>query len=373
MALEASRLCVRDRKLSVELLELVDLTIPKAIAFDEGDSLGVETLVALTGIIADGQDTLKGSFTVYSCAVDNSGAEQHEMELMASGVAIMRLGKPDAAALVGPSPPDTSNMMDVDTGRFYASLKDLGYDYSGDFRTMSSMKRSLNRSSATVSTYHFGEEDTTAHLVHPSMLDVAFQVAFLAHSAPGDGRLWSLHIPTSIGRIRVNPQQCAALPISRTQVPVWCSVTGGLDARNLLSASIDILNDTSGVPSSMVQVEDLVMKPFAPATEADDRSLFSSIRWEVAVPDGNVAVAGLSPSDRDVEVARASERVSFFFLRKWKMDLRDEDWEKSQPHFQSLRDFVDWTLDAVNKGRHAIIKAEWSHDTAEDIAQLINQ
>nr|ARP51711.1 PKS-NRPS hybrid protein [Phyllosticta cirsii] len=373
MAMEAARLCVLERKGSVELLELADLTIPKAIAFDEGDDLGVETLVTLTGIRPGDSNTLTGSFTVYSCPVNNSGAENQEMELMASGTAIMTLGTPDAGALAVPTAPDVSNMMNVDVDRFYASLTDLGYNYSGHFRTMSSMKRRLNQSSATVSTYQYNDEDTAAHLVHPSLLDVAFQVAFLALSAPGDGRLWSLHIPTAIGRIRINPHQCTALPLSKVDVPVWCNVTGGQGAGSLLSASIDIFNDTSGVPQGMIQVEDLIMKPFAPATAADDRPLFSSMKWQVAAPDGNAAVAGLSLPDRYVDIACICERVCFYYLRKWNAGLTDEDWAKGQSHFQSLRDFVNWTLDDVNKGRHPTLKAEWSNDTDEEIADLVNK
>lgn len=371
MALEAARLCMLDRKGMIEFLEIVDLTIPKAIAFDEGDNAGVETLVTLTGIRQDNPMILTASFTVYSCGVNNSGAEQHEMDLMAGGTVIVTLGTPDAAALTAPSAPDATNMMEVDVDKFYASLTDLGYNYSGHFRTMSSMKRKLNQSLATVSTYQYDDDDAATHLVHPSTLDVAFQVAFLAYSAPGDGLLWSLHIPTAIGRIRVNPEQCAALPTSKTEVPVWCTVTGGYGPGILLSASIDILNDTSGVPMSMIQVEDLVMKPFAPATAANDRSLFSTMKWQVAAPNGNAAVAGLSPSDRDVEIARVCERVCFHYLRKWKADLTKEEWTKGQPHFQSLHDFVNWTLDAVSKDRHPILKAEWSNDTAESIADLI--
>ncbi len=74
------------------------------------------------------------------------------------------------------------------------------------------MKRRLNQSSVLVDTYPYAELDSSIYLVHPTMLDVSFQASMLAYSAPGDERLWSLHVPTSIRSIRVNPEICASRP-----------------------------------------------------------------------------------------------------------------------------------------------------------------
>ena len=89
-------------------------------------------------------------------------------------------------------------MSAVDSDFFYSSLSELGYDYSGPFRTMSSMKRKLNQSSVLVESYARADIEMSEYLVHPSMLDVAFQASILAYSAPGDERLWSLSVPTAI-------------------------------------------------------------------------------------------------------------------------------------------------------------------------------
>ena len=376
MALEGSRLIATDSKATVELFELHDLAIPKAIAFDDGDNSGVETLVTLTGVRSDDTKALLADFSCYSCPVSNSGSEAHEMELMASGTTRLVLGTPDATALSSPPAPDTSNMGDVDTERFYSFLTDLGYDYNGPFRTMSAMKRRLNQSSALVSTYPYDYDSDATYLVHPSLLDVAFQVAFLAYSAPGDGRLWSLHVPTAIGRIRVNPDQSAALPLSGTDVPVWCTLTSGNKAREPFGASIDILNHDSDATarsssSSMVQVEDLILKPFAPATAADDRSLFASTKWHFASPDGSAAVQGLSPTDEQATLARLCERVSFHYLKKWKAELNDGEWTNGQPHFRSLYNFVNHTLELVARGQHPTVSHEWAGDTPDAIAGFL--
>ncbi|KAK3373153.1 hypothetical protein B0T24DRAFT_529456 [Lasiosphaeria ovina] len=378
MAVEASRHLVAGTKSTVELFELHDLTIPKAIAFDDDDSVGIETLVTLTAVRRDGpNNTIAADFSCYSCpsASTASASEQPDMDLMASGTVNVVLGTPRAAALSSAPAPDISNMADVDIDRFYSSLLQLGYGYTGQFRTMSTIKRRLNQSSVQVSTYPYdldADESQTVYLVHPTMLDVAFQAAILAFSAPGDGRLWSLHVPTGIGRIRVNPQLCAAVPLSGSEVPVWSLATGGNGPREPFRASIDILghdDDDSG--RSMIQVEDLIVKPFAPATAADDRRLFSHTKWDVAVPDGVAVVQGVRPPESDIEVAIASERLAFYYIRKWKAELTDDEWANGQPHHLRLRDFVNHTLDMVASGQHQYVRQEWTSDTLEDIKPLM--
>lgn len=90
--------------------------------------------------------------------------------------------------------------------------------------------------------------------------------------------LQSLHVPTAIGRIRVNPELCAVLPFCQAGVPVWSSVAGGDGARQPLAADIDIGGHNADDVSSMIEIEDLVIKSFAPATVADGRRVFSSTK-----------------------------------------------------------------------------------------------
>ena len=371
MALEAARSLAADK--TVELFELHDLSIPRAITFEEDVNSGVETLVTLTGITTPShQDqrhqnqniiTTTADFSCYSCP--SMGSEQ-EMELMASGTVKILFGAPDVAAL-SCTPLEVSNMSKIDADRFYSSLLKLGYGYSGTFRGMSSLKRRLNRSSVLVSTCPYTDADSSVYLVHPTMLDVAFQAAMLAYSAPGDERLWSLHVPTSIRSIRVNPELCASLSSSGSQVPV-CAVLGESES---FCASIDLFSEDG--QQGMIQVEDLTIKPFAPATEADDRRLFSYTKWDFATPDGASVVRDIHPSADEVELASVCERISYYYLRKWKSEITDDEWTNGQPHHPCLRDFMNHTLSTVSSGQHPCLKREWSEDTPEDIKALINR
>ncbi|KAL8974635.1 MAG: hypothetical protein Q9197_001123 [Variospora fuerteventurae] len=361
MAVEAARTLAADR--SVELFELHNLTIPRAITFEEDVNSGVEILITLTAITAHNlhDQTSTADFSCYSCA--SAGADQ-EMELMASGSVKVIFGAPSVAALAS-TPLDVSNMSSIDTNRFYASLGKLGYGYYDNFRGMSSLKRRLNQSSVLVGTYPYTDDDLAVYLVHPTLLDVAFQASMLAYSAPGDERLWSLHVPTSIGRIRVNPKLCLSLPTSGSRVPVSAILA---DTKEFY-ASIDLFSEDG--QQGMVQVEDLTIKPLAPATKADDRRLFSHTLFDVAAPDGTSIVRDIRPSADEVDLASVCERVCYHYLRQWKSEITDDEWTSSQPHHLSLRDYMNHTLSTVSSGKHPCIKKTWSKDTPEEIHSLI--
>ncbi|KOS18114.1 Nonribosomal peptide synthetase 14 [Escovopsis weberi] len=346
MALEASKVLAGDRP--VELFELHKMTIPRAMTFEDGDdNSGVETLVTLTGIHQrQGDRSATAEFACYCVPVLTAGSE-HDMELTASGTVEIVFGTPDAASLC-PLPPDDYNMTPVDTDYFYKSIASIGYDYSGPFATLSSARRRLNKASALVDSYCFSDSDVSEYMVHPSLLDVAFQAAILAYTSPGDERLWALSIPTAIETIRVNPEVCAAMPTSGSKVPVLAIVDG---ASNVFSASIDLFSEHG--EHGMIQVEDLVLKPFAPATEADDRTLFTYTKFDYTLPDGGSAVNGISPSSPEVDLAMSCERIALHLLQKWKSDLACFEYAnvEQRSRWKAVADWVDQALSKESRAQ----------------------
>ena len=371
MAIEACRSLAGDQ--AVNLFELHDLSIPRAIIFEDRDMSGVETLTTLTAVEYHLDQFITADFSIYSPPNGSTGLD-HDMELVASGNVNISLGNPDRGALPGTAAAvETYNMSEVDRDRVYAMFSKLGYGYTGPFRGMSSMKRRLNHASARVDTYAYSEEESTFYLMHPSTLDVAIQSSMLAYSSPGDGRLWSLHVPTHIGTIRVNPDVCSIMPLSGSQVPI--STT--LNATDLepYSANINIFSENG--QQGMIQVEDLILKPFAPATAAQDRCMYSSTKLDVAAPDASsLVVSHLTvPSSTDeAEVATACERISYYYLRKWKLEISTDQWTNcAQPHFRHLRGFVDQTLSRASNDQHPTLKREWANDSVDVISALVSQ
>lgn len=368
MAIEASRHLAGDK--TVLLFEIQDLSIPRAITFEEEDASGVETLATLTTIEHRLDHTITADFSIYSAPNVSTGSE-HDLELVASATVMISLGNPDPTALPCTATTEDYNMTEVDPNRVYATFSKLGYGYTGPFRGLSSTKRRLNQASALVDTYTYSDDESTFYLVHPSMLDVAIQSAMLAYSSPGDERLWSLHVPTNIRTIRVNPEVCNSLPVSGSRVPIFTTLDGDLDP---FSATIDIFSEDG--QQGMIQVEDLTLKPFAPATEAEDRWVYSSTKLDVAAPDASSLVdSNLDrPSADEAEVATACERISYYYLRSWKSALTDEEWANcSQPHYLHLRDFIDRTLSRASSGQQPTLRREWASDSDQDIKLLISR
>jgi hybrid polyketide synthase/nonribosomal peptide synthetase ACE1 len=154
----------------------------------------------------------------------------------------------------------------------------------------------------------------------------------------------------------------------------------------------------------MVQVEDLVIKPLAPAAESDDRVMFTHTKFAPAVADGAIASDGQQPSSYELDLSLVCERLCYFFISKWASELTDEDWKNGPAHFLHLRNWVKhskplhmflyhlatepWFLSIlcfmvliltvnvvllnVSKGKNPHIKREWSKDTPEVIEELIS-
>ncbi len=364
MALEASRSLAADK--TVELFELHDLSIPRAVTFEEGDNTGVETLVTLTEVRYHQNQTATANFCCYSLPVVGTGSEQ-EMDLVASATVKIIFGAPSVDAL-SCAPLEDYNMYPVDTDRFYSTLTKLGYGYSGPFRTISSMRRRLGHAIGLVGSYTYTDVDTTSYLIHPSTLDVAFQASMLAYSAPGDERLWSLHVPTAIRTIRLNPEVCASLPTTGAQVPVCATIDSTSDT---FSGCIDLFSEDG--QRGMIQIEDLSIKTFAPATKADDRVLFTYTKFDSAVPDGASVAEGVRPTAFEVELALACERIAYYYIRKWDSELTDDEWANGQPHHKYLRDWVNRTLSTASSGQHSTLKREWAEDSSDEIKALIGR
>lgn len=189
MALEACRILAAEK--SVRIFELHDLSIPRAITFDEGDnSPGVETLVTLTRIHHHQNQTATADFSCYAVPVVSTGSKQ-EMEIMSTGTVKIVFGEPSIDAL-SCTPLEDYNMDTVNSEQFYDSLAKLGYGYTGPFRTLSSTKRRLGHSVGLIDSYSYTDSEASRYLVHPSTLDVAFQASILAYTSPSVSQILSV-------------------------------------------------------------------------------------------------------------------------------------------------------------------------------------
>lgn len=358
-AIEAAKAMAND--LPVGLIEVCDFVIGKPLTFDDDDS-GVETVFTLTRMTKDGQRTISADFTYHACTSQASDT----LNQLASGRLLLDLGDPSSDWLPNPSQ-EPPNMVEVDQQQFYTSLDNLGYGYTGDFRTLSSMRRKLNFGSAQVSVPEQNKQDL---LVHPAMLDAAFQAIFLAYWWPNDGSLEQLHVPTSIRNIRVNVALCEQYLLPGSDLPLHSHLTENPLTTTIIKGDVDIFDTHKDF--SLLQVEGVKVVAFAEGSTQYDHQIFSEHIWDVAFPDGELAMAHNRATREDYELARALERASLYYLKVLEAKIPPEQREHLlEWHHEALFDFANFVLTRFREGRQPFAQKEWLDDTWEEISAVM--
>ena len=373
LAVEAARQLAQAVAGPLRLLELEDLVIGKAIAF-ENDKAGVELVFSVhvdQTTEVDGQRVFETSFSARSVAATS---EATDAVLNASGrmrVSVASDGPLGPLESLPAQEASPAAMTEVDDSLFYSELKQLGYQYSGAFRALHSLTRKPDYgrgriSKVPASNLHPSEKDL---LVHPGFLDAAFQAMFLAYSYPGDGRIWSLHVPVSIKSIRIDALQCRASSDSFLSFDSAINVTESLGSKRGLSGDVDIFSGDGR--SGLIQVENIQLIPFAPATESQDTQMFYVNTWNTAAPDGALATGGSRATREDVDLGWLLERVSHFYLRKLVSSIKTDEEARAQWHHKKLLDFARQSVARSRGGRARYYKKEWSLDTTETLEPLV--
>ncbi|KAL9073760.1 MAG: hypothetical protein Q9157_004639 [Trypethelium eluteriae] len=286
MALEA--VMVRYGEKSIQLIEIFDLTIDRSLAFDN-DTDGIEVHITLSSSVLTGADTSTASFKCHAALYKQSS----DLVLISSGHVRITQGDPSQTVLP-PRPQPATNTIKIDVDRFYDTLGGLGYGYNGAFKALTSIQRKIGTASGSLIESTSGLERTD-FLVHPASLDVSIQAIMAAYSYPGDGRFWSLHVPTSIKRIAVNPVLCQARPkiASKFDFNTTASDSHSSEIRG------DIRLFGQHDECSMIEVEEVRLVPLSAATPANDRPMFARNVWDVAFPNADTAVEHCFDLDKE--------------------------------------------------------------------------
>jgi len=162
--------------------------------------------------------------------------------------------------------------MDLDHERIYASLANCGYQYSGDFKAIHSVKRRIGVASGMV---RVPERTATRSLIHPATLDAANHSIAVAHSYPGDGRLTSVLLPIDISKISIDLSQAIGSANNESlKFTSYSREDGGGD--------VDIFPANGS--TAMLRLEGLRTKPMVAATRSNDVHMFSETVWGPAFP-----------------------------------------------------------------------------------------
>ena len=146
----------------------------------------------------------------------------------------------------------------------------------------------------------------------------------------------------SIRRIRINPSLC----VIHSNEEVLLSFDTALPDNNpsFIYGDVDVC--IAG-KHAMFQMEGVQCVPFSPATSANDTKLFSTMKWDVAFPNGD-AVAWDGRATIDEYISK-------------------EHPARSEGPYKGLFQFASHVHSLVSNGKHRYAKREWADDSLDEI------
>ncbi|KAI0112010.1 hypothetical protein GGR51DRAFT_557191 [Nemania sp. FL0031] len=363
MALEAGIIASGSR--TITLIEILDLNIERALMFETEDS-NIEVIFNLSNISRHPQGFVESTFKCN--AAETRESESSHLNLYASGRMRISLGSQSHCTL--PSRlKRLSNLIKVGRDQFYSCLRELGYDYDGPFMALDNLERKLGFATGSISSI-----GTSPYLIHPALLDSAFQSIFLAHAAPGDGALWTLHVPRQIRKVSVNPSLSAT---AKTDHGLLFDSFLSCES-STISGDVDLyLNHED---NAMVQIQGLECIPLMKARAEDDREVFSTLTWDLMDPDAQVSFEQisdhLSKMAHTHETAYSShrlealERLAGFFLRRLLRDTPVDHPSRFERPYRYLFKFAAHKITEARNKQLPLWKPEWENDKDEDVAAV---
>ncbi|KAK0725838.1 putative Nonribosomal peptide synthetase 14 [Lasiosphaeris hirsuta] len=311
MALEAAAAVGRARGEHIHMVELRDLEIIRAISLEDG-SEGSETLFSLKTLdlgASSRSEHITADFSLSAAAVEDG-----IMRRVCTGRLQIHLAA-DAAPSVQTAvqAQDQAGLLPMNIDRFYNALGDLGLGYTGSFRALSSLERTMDRAAGVIVV---GEEGRTLP-VHPTWLDASFQTVFAAFAATNDDSLWTAFLPTKIGLLRWFP----SLPAASTATATAAEMTvdsyiasfepASRSSMPRITADLDILDGETGERS--VEIHDLTMTAFLPVTAKDDRHVFQRTVWMQDILSGEIAESEIAEPE-DERLLEGCEQTAHYYL-----------------------------------------------------------
>ncbi|RYP28944.1 hypothetical protein DL767_006979 [Monosporascus sp. MG133] len=365
----------------VKLIELHDVKFIRAITLED-DGSGKEVSFSMTILERDAAH-IEVRYYCSSGDVDAivTGGRDTTTTIESSanftGLATIFLGEPADDVLPPRCNPATTGLplTDVDTGRFYDSILQIGLDYSGAFRADSIQRRF---GAATVSMVR---PRNVEFRLDPQTLDAAFHGLFAAFSFPGDGRMWAPYLPSHVDRVRVDMRRdwtATAAVAADTRLVADCFVQDS--SAKVITGDVDIF--ASEDDHAEVQIQGITCSSFSQPTPKTDRKLFARTVWRQDMSAGLERTSGRSIAMDPIvydKLLEGIERTCYFFLRRLLGEVQLGDEAIPEQHFHYLMEWAaNKVLPAVNPkpaaGRmHGHIKAEWADDTYEAIMDLKNE
>ncbi|KAJ5087476.1 type I iterative polyketide synthase [Penicillium angulare] len=361
LAMEAAIQLAQGRP--IKSIDLFDLEIRKAIALH--DSTGTELLTSLTKVTT--VDSESKQITADFAAYSTISKDATNLALNCCGRVRVRLGdSEDSAFFFSPRVAPMGQLTAVDVDNFYKVLsEDFGFGYEGPFRALTNLSRKSGFATGKIICEKFDDSETTL-LFHPAMLDSALQGLNAAHSAPGDGRLWTIVAPTFCRRISIIPELCGSnMPDT---VDIDCIITDPRDTH--VTGDVELFSPS--FKEKIIEVEGLVFSPFAGAIEENDRHLFQESFLCLDKADADVVYGDRQPTLSESQKALDAERAAFYYLKTFHQSVSPEQRETLPWYRQALLKNAERLFNIVQDGKHPFALQSWITDTKEEVFGMID-
>lgn len=281
---------------------------------------------------------------------------------MSSGKLVLRLGEPSLSALPNRPTPDYP-LRNVHVDHQYASFTSLGYNYDGMFKAITSLERTTDIAKGKILV---PEDSGPCPLtVHPAVLDVGFQVTLCAIGAPMDGRLWTLHVPTVINRVKINPLACPSNGGLGSEVPANSVLAKQAEDMHGFTGDLSMY-DQSG-EHCYIQCEGIRVEALERPTKESDRHVFGEATWSVVEPDATIGFHEPAETDSAKSLGVLIERACFYYLKQLHQTITPKERETCDEHRMAVLNWAEHLVSLTSQGEHPHLKAEWMKDTQESL------
>lgn len=360
MAMEAALQMAGGR--SVQLLEVLDMSIDKAVTFEDENS-PAELIVAVDTIVSQ-PDQIKFSFTIDSCL-----AKESKPSTSATGQLVVTFGD-SSSNVLPPSNDDPPHLTTVNIKNFYRELDELGFDYSKDYRCIYNLGRADAKATGVMAFPRL-DDGSRPIVLHPASMDLAFQTIMGAYSAPGDKRLRSIYVPVHIDRISLVPALCASVAESDSAPIVHFNTENTYDKGDVLAGDATVFS--SGEDKQVLyRIENLLLQPLSKPSEAEDHKAFTKTVWGPLKPEALLDNPDLWATEQDKQVIPIIERICYFYMKDFVSQLTEEDRVNATLPHQRYIYWNEHVSAKVKEGTwHEWYDPSWESDTREQIEQLV--
>ncbi|KAL1976855.1 hypothetical protein VTN31DRAFT_3137 [Thermomyces dupontii] len=344
MAMQAALELAGDRR--IFMIHLSDVNIDRAIALPEYK--GVEVMFHLRPKSVT-SSLIKAEFACYSVTSDENGSPSQRH---ASGIVQVHLDPADQLQLP-PSQEEPVSLVSVNMETFYASLSEIGLEYTGLFRRLDRVERRAGR--ATGYARDIPSDSEMPVVIHPALLDAAFQTIFAAFCWPGDGTLHGPYVPTHLQSLRIVP----VTQFEAQKMTIECTITESRP--QTVTADVDVFAQNC----PRVQLEGLTCTMLNAPTPEDDCELFAETVWRADAGADLGSADLVSDCADDLKLVDLCERLSYSYLRQLNAAIDRSEIDSFVWNHQRIFEFIDYLFPLIESGQHPTIRPEWKGDSHE--------